>query len=231
MKSIKLPGYLKLLLKRIWDDSNPVSIFLYGSMSRNDFVEGSDYEIGVIYEEDKRWTRQRLRDLHSFENVKIYPFVKEELLRGEIDTPFPKLIYLHGLLHDSLILYGQKLEDIIKVTKISKDDLLEAVGFCLGRAYSAVVSSRQKDWIAVRDNFTKSSLYGFQILIFLKTGKLVFSYKEIEEKAGNLIEVEYRDLFNHVMQVRKNDAAIETSLLYKNISFLNKSILKAIRKF
>lgn len=231
MKTIKLPEYLNQLLKKIWDESKPVTIFLYGSMARDDFENDSDYEIGIIYEKDKRWPRQKLKDLHNYDNVKIYPFIKEELEQSEIDTPFPQTIYLQELLHDSLVLYGKKLEEIIKVSEITKDDLLEAVGFCLGRAYSAVVSSRQNDWVAVRDDFTKSALYSLQILIFLKTGKLIFSYKEIKDKSTNLIEVEYLDLINHVMEVRKNNIAIEPSFLYKNISFINKSILQAIKKF
>jgi predicted nucleotidyltransferase len=231
MSNIKLPGYLSQLLKKIWEESNPVSIFLYGSMSRNDFTPDSDYEIGVIYEKEKKWPRQKLKDLHHFDNVKIYPFVKEELEKGEIDTPFPKSIYLHGLLHDSQVLYGQELIGIIKVADISKDDLLEAVGFCLGRAYSAIVSSRQQDWIAVRDAFTKSSLYGFQLLIFIKTKKLVFSYKDIGKQAQKLIEEEYQDLFDHVIRVRENNVAVEMPLLYKNISFLNKSVLSLAKQF
>lgn len=231
MKTIKLPEYLNQLLKKIWDESKPVTIFLYGSMARDDFENDSDYEIGIIYEKDKRWPRQKLKDLHNYDNVKIYPFIKEELEQSEIDTPFPQTIYLQELLHDSLVLYGKKLEEIIKVSEITKDDLLEAVGFCLGRAYSAVVSSRQNDWVAVRDDFTKSALYSLQILIFLKTGKLIFSYKEIKDKSTNLIEVEYLDLINHVMEVRKNNIAVEPSFLYKNISFINKSILQAIKKF
>lgn len=230
MKTMQLPDYLNLLLKKIWEESNPVSIFLYGSMARDDFENDSDYEIGVIYKKEKKWSRQTLKDLHNFDNVKIYPFVYEELKEGKIDTPFPKTFYLHSLLYSSVVLFGENLEKIIKIPKITKDDLFESVGFCLGRAYSAVVSSRQNDWVAVRDGFTKSALYGLQILIFIKTGELVFSYNKIKEESINFVEDEYVDLINQVVEVRKGNVVVEVPFLYKNISFLN-NVLKIVQSF
>jgi predicted nucleotidyltransferase len=229
MEIIKLPEYLKLLLEKIKNESNPVSIFLYGSMTRGDFEDDSDYEVGIIYEKNKKWSRQKLKNLHNFNNVKIYPFIKEELEKGEIDTPFPKKIYLQTLTHSGVVLYGKKLIEIIKISPLNKDDLIESVGFCLGRAYSAVISSRQNDLIAVRDCFTKSVLYGLQILIFLKTGELIFSYNKIQEKSHDLVKEEYFDLINHAIEVRKNNTTVELAFLYKNISFLNKSILNEIK--
>jgi predicted nucleotidyltransferase len=229
MKNIKLPEYLDELLKKIWEETEPVSIFLYGSMVRDDFENDSDYEVGIIYERDKKWSRQKLSEFHDYKNVKIYPFVEEELENGEIDTPFPKAIYLQTLLQENFLVHGKKIKEIIKNSKINKEDLLESVGFCLGRAYSAVVSSRQKDWIAVRDNFTKSAFYGLQILVFIKTGRLIFSYKEIQEKAKDLLPEEYKKLIDHVIEVRNGDVVVNTPLLYKNISFFNKVVLKEIR--
>jgi hypothetical protein len=126
-------------------------------------------------------------------------------------------------------LYGKKLIEIIKISPITKNDLIESVGFCLGRAYSAVASFRQNDLITVKDNFTKSTLYGLQILIFIKTGELIFSYNKMQEKIHDLVEEEYLDLINHAIDVRKNNTTVDFAFLYKNISFLNKSVLNKIK--
>lgn len=226
---MNIPDYLDNLLKKIWEESNPVSIFLYGSMARDDFEVDSDYEIGVVYKEKNKWSRQKLSEVNTFKGVKIYPFIWEELKKGIVDTPFPKAIYLHGLVNSGVVLYGEKLEKIIKCPKIEKEDLIEEIGFCLGRAYSAVVSSRQNDWISVRDSFTKSTLYGLQVLIYVKTGKLVFSYKDISTLSSKYIDDEYSELINHVLEVRKGDEVVVTPLLYKNISFLNRVVLKEVK--
>ena len=228
---MNIPDYLDELLKKIWEESKPVSIFLYGSMARNDFETDSDYEIGIVYKRDKGWSRQKLSEMNSFNSVKIYPFVWEELKSGEIDTPFPKAIYLQSLVNSGVVLYGEKLEKIIKSKKFTKEDLIESVSFSLGRAYSAVVSSRQNDWVTVRDSFTKSNLYGLQILVYIKTGKLVYSYVEMKEKSVDFIDKEYRELIDHVIEVRKGNEVVLNPLLYKNISFLNKVVLGAAKKF
>ena len=128
-----------------------------------------------------------------------------------------------------MLLYGQDLKKIIKNLKINKEDLIESTAFSLERAYSAVVSSRQNDWMAVRDSFTKSALYGLQVLIYAKTKKLLFSYNQIKEESENLIGDEYRDLIDHVIEVRKGNEVVVTPLLYKNISFLNRVVLKAVK--
>jgi predicted nucleotidyltransferase len=228
MNKIKLPEYLNELINKIWNESKPESIFLYGSMARDDFEKDSDYEIGIIYQQDKRWTRQQLKDINTYENVKIYPFVAEELANGEIDTPFPKSIYLHTLLN-SQVIRGGELSNYIHTKTIQKSDLYESVGFSLGRAYSAVVSSRQEDWVAVRDGFTKAVFYGLQVLVFIKTNQLIFSYKKLVDLSKPYIDPEYTELVTHASEVRKGESAINPNMLYKSISFLNKAVLISLK--
>ncbi|MFA6602833.1 MAG: hypothetical protein WCT01_03445 [Candidatus Shapirobacteria bacterium] len=229
MSEINLPDYLDFIIKKIWHESNPVSIFLYGSMSRDDFVADSDYEIGIVYKKDNRWTRQQLKDLHDLKNVKLYPFMEEELNLGIIDTPFPKAIYLHSLLESKTIL-GKDIKEIVKVGNIQTTDLYESVGFCLGRAYSAVVSSRQEDWEATRDGFTKAVFYGLQVLLLLKTEKLYFSYNKIIELTQVLVDDEYKEVINHAVDVRKSKVQIKIPLLFKAVSFLNRQVLASIKE-
>ena len=228
MNKINLPSYLNELIEKIWNESSPESIFLYGSMARDDFEKDSDYEVGIIYKQAKRWTRQQLKEINSYNNVKLYPFIAEELTKGEIDTPFPKSIYLHTIL-GSKVLKGGELRNYIHTKPIQKSDLYESVGFSLGRAYSAVVSSRQEDWVAVRDGFTKAVFYGLQVLVFTKTNQLIFSYKKLVELSKPHIDPEYNELITHASEVRKGESAINPNILYKAISFLNKAVLISLK--
>jgi len=224
-----VPDYVKEVLEKIINKSKPVSIFLYGSMSRGDFESYSDYEIGIVYKATDKLSRQEIKELNKFDNVKIYPFVYEELIKGEIDTPFPKYFYLRTISENSKDLFGEKIGNIVYLPKLSKQDLFESIGFCLGRAYSAVVSSRQNDMEAVRDGFTKSGLYGLQLLIMANSGEFVSSYKELAKKSEKLVTDEFKELIEHIIEVRKGSTVVQLPLLYKNISFLNKIVLQAIK--
>ncbi len=229
MNESTIPDYIKEVLEKIINTSKPVSIFLYGSMARGDFENDSDYEIGVVYKVEDKVSRSELKEINPYENIKIYPFGYEELTKGEIDTPFPKYIFLRTISESSIDLYGEKIKNVVFVPKICKADMFEAIGFCLGRAYSAVVSSRQNDLEAVIDGFTKSGLYGLQLLIIAKTRHFVSSYKELKEISKNLITDEFKELIGHIFKVRKGNAVVQIPLLYKNISFLNKVVLAAIK--
>lgn len=224
-----IPDYIKEILKKIINLSKPVSIFLYGSMARGDFESDSDYEIGIVYKAMNKLSRQEIKELNKYDNVKIYPFVYEELNKGEIDTPFPKYFYLRTISENSKNLFGKKIEKIVNLPKLNKQDLFESIGFCMGRAYSAVVSSRQNDLASVKDGFTKSGLYGLQLLIMAKTGQFVSSYNELKQKSKNFIPEEFSELVNNIIDTRKGIVTIQLPLLYKNISFLNKVVLQAIK--
>lgn len=226
-----LPSNIRKIISEVWGTTNPISIFLYGSRSRDDFNKNSDYEIGVLYFRKNKISRSELASLHQIKNLKIYPFVYEDFLDYKIDTPFPKTIYLKTLIETSKTIFGKDISKIIKSPKIKKIDLVEAIGFRLGCAYSAVVSSRQNDWVSTNEDFSKSVLFGFQILIFLETKKLLFSYKQIfeESKKIKLDNQEYLELIKYAIVNRNSDKKIDPSFLYKNISFLN-SVLYKIKK-
>lgn len=64
---------LNPIIKSINDLCNPISIFLYGSRSRTDFLSDSDYEIGVLIPKDRYIGVMRIReriplndDIHIF---------------------------------------------------------------------------------------------------------------------------------------------------------------------
>ncbi|MBP9818290.1 nucleotidyltransferase domain-containing protein [Candidatus Shapirobacteria bacterium] len=229
-KNELLPKYIQDVLEKIWEETSPVSIFLYGSMARGDSEVNSDYELGIIYKRDKKIPRSELAKYHNIKELRLYPFGLEDLANNIIDTPFPKAIYLRGLLEGTKLLYGRKLTEIFSPPKVKLSDLMEGVGFCLGRGYSAVVSSRQNDMVAVQENFSKSTLYGLQILLALTKKQLVFSYKVMYELSKESIPNEYLDLINNAIAVRKDINEIKIPMLYTNISFLNNVVLNKLKE-
>jgi len=228
----KIPPSIQKVLEIIFADTLPLCIFLYGSMSRGDSVAESDYEIGVIYQKNSKVSRSILASYHQLKNLKIYPFSLEDLQNHNIDTPFPKSFYLLQLLDNAKILFGENIFQKISKPTINSNDLIEIVAFSLGRAYAAVVSSRQNDTIAVIDNFTKSLLYGLQALAFIKTGHVIYSYQELKNQIQNLnIPIEYTPLISHVFSVRSGEILPDANFLYKNISFLNQFIMPLARQY
>jgi len=217
-----IPTEILTVLEKVFDDTKPISIFLYGSQSRGDITKNSDFEIGVIYSSETKVSRQELAKYHDLKNLKIYPFALEHIQSHNVDTPFPKNIYIKDILQNGIIIKGDDILKTISLPTITKNDLLEQINFCLGRAYSAVVSHRNNDLISTADGFTKSVFYGFMVLIFLRQNIFTTSYNKILEESRNLeINSEYLELINHVNQIRNNNVDIDSSKLYKNISFLN----------
>jgi len=217
-----IPAEILIVLDKIFDETKPISIFLYGSQSRGDITPNSDFEFGVIYSSETKVSRLELAKYHDIKNLELYPFVLEDLKSLNIDTPFPKAIYIKNIIENSITIKGDDVLKIISPPTITKIDLIEQINFSLGRAFSAVLSHRNGDEITCAENFTKSVFHGFMTLIFLRQNILNPSYIDITEKSKTLeIKSEFTELLEHANQVRNNNVFIEPAKLYKNISFLN----------
>lgn len=81
---------LEKVIQLLISNFNPYSVFLYGSRASNSYTENSDYEIGVIFEDDKYVSRSQISKLINDKNYAIYPFRLSEMLNNNIDTPFEK---------------------------------------------------------------------------------------------------------------------------------------------
>lgn len=220
--NINIPSEILTILEKIFNDTKPLSIFLYGSQSRDDTTLNSDFDIGVIYSSINKVSRQELAKYHNIKNLEIYPFVLEDLQSLNIDTPFPKAVNIKFLIESAVTIKGDDILKTITPPSLTKSDLLEQINFCLGRAFSAVLSNRNGDSKTCVENFTKSVFHGFMTLIFLRQNIFTTSYKNIIELSKNLdINSEYAKLLNHANQIRNNNVPIDAPKLYKNISFLN----------
>lgn len=215
------------VLKNIFKESKPVSIFLYGSRARNDFKIDSDYEIGIIYDRN-RLSRSELSKKYDLDNLNLYSFELKQFKNYEIDTPFPKSIYLKELIDTGKTILGEDILKNLKSPKIRIMDLIESTSFETATAFAAVRSFRTGDLISTAINF-KSCLFGTRVLEILRLKKFVYTYDEIFKVSQELeLDDEYRELLEAAMKIR-NKGEIEEKYLFKNISFLNQVVMKEVK--
>lgn len=222
-----LEKVLEILIKNY----NPYSIFLYGSRATDSSNDISDYEIGVIFEDNKYVSRSELTKMVNNPNFAIFPFRLSEIVNYDIDTPFQKSIYMSVLINGgSKHLYGEPVLQKLKSPKIIIDDLIADVNFNLGVAMTSVRVYKSGNNNLASDLFAKSCLYATRDLIYYYSQKLCLSYKEIYENSGDLeILNDYMEIINYAYAIRIGKNVDEKAqLYYKNISYINKFILKEI---
>lgn len=226
---IEIPKKIQDLLINIYNTTNPVSIFLYGSRARTDFIETSDYEIGVLYKKENKVSRSDLARMNNIINLRVYPFDFEEFINGTLDTPFPKNIYMRSLIAKATTLYGDKVVETLNPPSIKMIDLFEEAIFQISRAYTAMLSEREGDDVNAKEGFVKSCLYSTAVLVMLKLQKFPVGYDEITTFSVNLnLEQEYIDLIKHSIDVR-NGSNLDKQMLFKNMSYINKVVIKQIK--
>lgn len=224
-----MDSQLKKVLETIFEKTKAESIFIYGSRARTDYRKNSDYEIGILYKEKNKWKRSEIKKLNNLKNVNIYPFTIEGLKNYDLDTPFPKAIYLRELIGSSKTIIGESILKKMELPEITLIDLLERATFDLATAFAAVRSFRNKDLISTSLNL-KSTLFGLRVLEILELKKFPYTYDEIFQLSKELeIDDEYRELVDHVYEVRQGKK-IEEKYLFTNISFLNQVVLKKIKE-
>lgn len=228
-KKIILPPQVSLAIDKIVNLAKPVSIFVYGSRTRDDYTKQSDFEVGLLFNRDKKWERSQLATLHGNPNLNLFPFILEDFRQYKLDTPFPKALFLRELIVGAITIAGEKVLENMEPPEVRLSDLLEVVSFQLAYALAAVQFSCQKDWITTRDHFTKSALFGVRALIILKTGNFPLGFNEIFAEAGKLgLNEESRTVLKQAIEVRKGKE-IDRGILYKNITFLNQIVYPKIK--
>ncbi len=215
-------------LKNIFEFTKPISIFIYGSRARTDFKSTSDYEVGALYLRENKPKRSDISKLHNIEEMNVYPFVMEDLEKYNLDTPFPKAIYLRELIGSSQTVLGQEILKKMELPEIRLTDLLERAAFDLATAFAAYRSFKSNDLITSSVNF-KSILFGTRVLEILELKKFPSTYDEIFglSKELNLLP-KYRELIDHADKVRKGEK-IEEQFIFSGITYLNQEVLAKIK--
>jgi len=230
IKEVSIPDDISVTLDKIEQEASPVSVFIYGSRARKDYKEQSDFEAGVLFNRDKKWSRSQLTILHNISGLNVYPFVLEDFQQYKLDTPFPKAVYLRELMSGAVTIRGQKVLETMELPEVRLSDLIEVATFQTAYALGAVLSTRQKDLVTSSIEFTKSALFGARALVVLEAGNFPLSYDEIYEEANKLdfLDEDAKAILAHAMDVRKGQP-LNPELLYKNITFLNQTVYPRIK--
>jgi len=200
----------------------PISVFLYGSQATGETNSDSDYEIGFIFNDDDYISRREIKTKQDFDGVSIYPFRLSELKNYTLDTPFPKKFFVYQLIKSGKTISGNDILAQIKIPQITKLDLVGAIRFEIGVAFCSFLTMRRNDSLLANNQFSKSCLNGLRLLIFLKHGELLTTYKDIYSfrKKLNLPD-EYQEVVEAAYNFRQRQDVIKDDLIYKNMSFLN----------
>lgn len=208
---------------------NPFSIFIYGSQASQN--SKSDYEIGVIFNDDSYVSRKEIKTKIANSNYNIFPFKLTDIKNHTIDTPFQKNIYITSLINgNAKTIYGKKLIETLELPKISKCDLLMDTSFNLGYALSAVRLMKENILDLANEFLYKSMFYATRNLFYSKYQILLTGYNTIFEQSKKLnLPEEYQELLNIGNKLRNEEITeIDSSIYFKSISYINKFVIPLI---
>ena len=222
---------LDTVLKKIIETCDPMSVFLYGSRARADFLKRSDFEIGVLIPTDRYVSRSELKKAVGEDGINVYPFRLEDFKNGIIDTPFQKIIYLRELVSAGKTLYGEKVIENMQLPAVTVFDVVQDLRFNIGYALGALISHRNKDFKTASLEFYKSCLFGTRTLLILKKRKFALSYDEIFSLSKKLNLDVYADLVKTAYACRIGKVKHSEMDIFQNISYLNKFIEPELVKY
>lgn len=201
---------------------NPKSVFLYGSRSRKDFTPDSDYEIGVIFDDEKYVQRSDIHAAISNLKVKAYPFKWGELLSGDFGFVFQKSLYLREIIKGGRTIAGEHLVEQIPPVPITTLDLVQDIRFYIGRALDAMMMFRDGDKELGTEVFSKSCFYSLRGLEILELKVFPLGYDEIYDLSAKVVtDSEYREVIEAARAGRKEGKIPAIDMLFKNISLLD----------
>jgi len=220
---------------RVLSKFKPKSVFLYGSRGRGDATSESDYEIGVIFDDEKYVQRSEIHAAITNPKVKAYPFKWSELRDGTFSHVFQKSLYLREIVKSGRVIAGENLLERITPPPITTLDLIQRTRFDIGMALAALLSYRSGDMQTSMEEFSKSCFFGLRSLEILELKQFPIGYSEIYELSSKLVtEPEYRTVIDAAYAVRKKDETSSIDVIFDNISlldsFIEPKILAAFKK-
>jgi predicted nucleotidyltransferase len=213
----------------------PKSVFLYGSRGRGDAMPDSDYELGVIFDDDKYVQRSEIHAAIADPKVKAYPFRWGELSTGTFSHVFQKSLYLREIIKGGRTIAGEHLVEQIPPLPITTLDLIQRLRFDIGMALAALLSFRSGDTQTSMEEFSKSCFFGLRSLEILELKTFPVGYDEIYELSSKVVtDPEYTAVIEAAHEIRKGGKALEIDIIFKNISlldtFIEPKIIAAFRQ-
>ena len=204
---------------------HPVSVFLYGSRGRGDNKPDSDYEIGVIFDDDKYINRATIHSAITDPQVKAYPFKRGELLNGSLDFLFQKSLYLREIIMGAKTIFGENLIPRIDPLPITNLDLVQDIRFSIARALDALLAFRSGAIQTSMDLLVKSCFYGLRDLEIQQLKIFPLGYNRIYELSHKLaMDADNQAVIEAVHNFRETNIQPPDSIIYDNISLLDSLI-------
>ena len=221
---------IKKIIDRVVEHFSPLSIFLYGSRARDDFLPCSDYEIGVLFDKKNMVDEGKLQDtIKADAQFRIYPYELELFISGDFDLPFETAIFLKKTAFRGITLWGDKIIENMQTPPVTVTCIMRDIKFQIGRASDAIVCGNSGyDKIAAQ-LFFKSCLLGCKDLVILETRTFPISYKEILYSSKGINLKEYSGITDKAYKARV-DGTFNRKDLLNNVWFLNKFVERRIIK-
>lgn len=201
---------------------NPKSVFVYGSRGRGDAKPNSDYELGIIFDDDKYVQRSDIHTAITDKRVKAYPFKWGELSQGTFGHVFQKSLYLREIIRGGQTVAGEHLIEQIPPPPITTLDLIQDIRFYIGRALDAMLVYREGHKELGMEMFSKACFFGLRDLEILELRTFPLGYDELYELSAKVVtDPQYREVVEAAHAYRKTGKVAEIDILYRNISLLD----------
>lgn len=219
---MQLKKLIETLKEEIIQQTNPISIFLYGSFNTSEFLPGtSDVEIGVIKGGEKSIFKilRTIAEKYSAQNIKfrVYVYDLKKLNNLTVDSPFTKSVFTRRLILTSKTIYGEKIIEDLPLPPISLIDAYREACFSTMRGYSGLFFLRSGKIKEASEMGYKACLFATASLEFL-LGEFPLGFKDIVEISQRLnLDKEWDSLIEFAYKLRQNEIKPTREKMYNFI--------------
>lgn len=236
---MQLEKLIEILKEEILQQTNPISIFLYGSFNTAEFLSGvSDVEIGVIKGGEKSISKilRTIAEKYSTPNARfrVYAYDLKKLNNLTVDSPFTKSVFTRRLILTSKTIAGEKIIENLSLPPISLIDAYREACFSTMRGLSGLFFLRFGKIKEASEMGYKATLFATASLEFL-LGEFPIAFKNIVEISKELdLDDEWNNLIGLAYKLRQNKLKLSRGKMYdfifKVITYSNQVVEERIKR-